>query len=133
MVNSCQTLLRHYPRWWGKTCCLRIPKPQPRKGIPMELDKEALPIIFGVKKYHQYLLGRRFGLKTDHKPLTDIFSESRATPMMASERIQRWALTLSAYSYTITYKKGEENASANALSLCRCYVSNVKCANQSLD
>ena len=81
-----------------------------------QLDKEALAIIFGVKKYHQYLLGRQFELKTDHKPLTHIFSESRATPTMASGRIQRWALTLSAYSYTITYKKGEENANADALS-----------------
>ena len=29
------------------------------------LDKEALAIIFGVKKYHQYLFGRQFDIKTD--------------------------------------------------------------------
>jgi len=80
-----------------------------------QLD-EALAIIFGVKKYNQYLLGRRFELKTDHKPLTHIFSESRAVPTMASGRIQRWALTLSAYSYTIKYRKGVENSNADALS-----------------
>ena len=34
------------------------------------LDKEALVIIFGVKKYHQYLYSRRFDIKTDHNPLT---------------------------------------------------------------
>ena len=38
------------------------------------LDKEALAIIFGVKKYHQYLFGRQFEIKTDHKPLTHIYS-----------------------------------------------------------
>ena len=72
-----------------------------------QLDKEALVIVFGVKKHHQYLYGRRFELKTDHKPLTHIFSVSKATPTMAYGRIQRWALTLGAYSYTIQYRKGE--------------------------
>ena len=81
-----------------------------------QLDKEALAIVFGVKKYHQYLYGRQFEIKTDHKPLTHIFSESRAIPAMASGRIQRWALTLGAYNYTIQYKEGRENANSDALS-----------------
>ena len=80
------------------------------------LDKEALAIIYGVKKYHQYLHGRRFEIKTDHKPLTYIFSESRATPTMASGRIQRWALTLGGYDYSIQYKEGKNMANADALS-----------------
>ena len=81
-----------------------------------QLDKEALAIIFGVKRYHQYLYGRHFELKTDHKPLTHIFSEKKGVPVMASARVQRWALILSAYSYTIQYKKGAENSNADALS-----------------
>ena len=80
------------------------------------LDKEALVIIFGVKKFHQYIYGRRFVIKTDHKPLTHIFSESQAVPTMASGRIQRWAITLGAYDYSIRYKKGVSNANADALS-----------------
>ena len=36
-----------------------------------QLDKEALAIIFAIKRYHQYLYGRHFEIKTDHKPLTD--------------------------------------------------------------
>ena len=81
-----------------------------------QLDKEALAIIFGVKKYHQYVFGRQFEIKTDHKPFTHIFSESRAIPTMASSRLQRWALLLGAYDYTIQYKEGKENANADALS-----------------
>jgi hypothetical protein len=80
------------------------------------LDKEALAIIFGVKKYHQYIYGRQFVIKTDHKPLTHIFSESKAVPTMASGRIQRWAITLGAYDYVIQYKQGSTNANADALS-----------------
>ena len=81
-----------------------------------QLDKEALAIIFVVKKFHQYVYGRLFTLKTHHKPLTYIFRDTKATPTMASRRIQRWDLTLGAYSYQIKYKKGEQNTNADALS-----------------
>ena len=80
------------------------------------LDKEGLAIVFGVRKFHQYLHGRSFAIKTDHKPLTHIFSESRGTPTMASGRIQRWALILGGYDYTIQYKEGSKMANADALS-----------------
>ena len=80
------------------------------------LDKEALAIVFGVKKYHQYLYGRQFEIKTDHKPLTYIFYESKGIPSMASGRIQRWALLLAAYDYRIRYRQGKANANADALS-----------------
>ena len=80
------------------------------------LDKEALAIIYRVKKFHQYLHGRTFEIKTDHKPLTHIFSEHRGTPTMASARIQRWVLTLGGYDYSIQYKEGKNMANADALS-----------------
>ena len=35
---------------------------------------------------------------------------------MAAARIQRWALTLAAYNYSIEYKPGPEHANADALS-----------------
>ena len=80
------------------------------------LDKEGLAIIFGVKHFRQYLLGRHFTIYSDHKPLQHLFSENKAIPAMASARIQRWALVLSAYNYDIVFKPGSQNANADVLS-----------------
>ena len=54
-----------------------------------QLDKEALSIIFGVKRFHQYLYGRQFITHSDHKPLMHIFDEAKAVPLTASAQIQR--------------------------------------------
>ena len=53
-----------------------------------QLDKEALAIIFGVKHFHQYIYGWSFVIISDHKPSMHLFSETKATPAMASARIQ---------------------------------------------
>jgi hypothetical protein len=37
-----------------------------------QLEKEALAVIFGIKKFHQYLFSQKFTLITDHKPLMAI-------------------------------------------------------------
>ncbi|CAG2235627.1 unnamed protein product [Mytilus edulis] len=61
------------------------------------LEKESLAIIFGIKKFHQYLYGHPVTIITDHKPLIG-------------------ALTLAAYEYTIVYKEGSLNGNADGLS-----------------
>ncbi len=68
-----------------------------------QLEKEALAIVFGVKRFHQYLFGRQFLIMSDHKPLQGLFQETTGIPTMASARIQRWALPLSAYNYKIQF------------------------------
>ena len=81
-----------------------------------QLDKEALAIIFGVKRFHQFLCGRRFTILSDHQPLKYLFAENRAIPVIVSARVQRWALALSAYDYTIEFKPGSLHGNADGLS-----------------
>ncbi|UYV80096.1 K02A2.6-like, partial [Cordylochernes scorpioides] len=80
------------------------------------IDKEALAVIFGVSKFSQYLLGRKFEILTDHKPLVGIFNPKKPIPQVLSPRMLRWCLTLAAYTYSIEYKPGKVNCNADALS-----------------
>ncbi|XP_037811309.1 uncharacterized protein K02A2.6-like [Lucilia sericata] len=74
-----------------------------------QLDREAVSILFGVKKFHQYLYGRPFTLVTDNKPLHHIFNPKKGIPVMASNRLQRIALTLTGYQFDIAYIKSKCN------------------------
>lgn len=65
------------------------------------LEKEALAFVFGVRRFHCYLYGRKFVLLTDHKPLHTIFGPKKGIPSVAAARLQRWALTLAAYRYDL--------------------------------
>ena len=69
--------------------------------------------MFGVTKFHVYLYGHAF---TIHKPLQYLFNPSKAISTMASARIQCWALLLSSYHYTVSYKPGSQMVNADVLS-----------------
>ena len=81
-----------------------------------QVEKEGLTVVFGVTKFHRYLYGQHFIIESDHQLLTTLFGASKAIPPLASSRIQRWALTLSAYRYSIRYKAGKSLGNADALS-----------------
>ena len=81
-----------------------------------QLDKEALAVIFGVKRFHSYLWGRQFTILTVHKPLERILGPKTAVPTLAAQRLQRWAITLSAFNYDLKFIPSKENATADALS-----------------
>ena len=81
-----------------------------------QIEKEAFSIIFGVKKFHQYLAGRSFELNTDHQPLLSIFNPAKGLPVSTANRLQRWAMCLMQYTYTIKYKRSASHSNADALS-----------------
>ena len=81
-----------------------------------QIEKEGLATVFGVKRFHAYLYGRHFTLYTDHQPLMTLFNENRAVPPQASGRIQRWALLLAMYEYTLAFKPSSRVGNADAMS-----------------
>ena len=59
-----------------------------------QIEKEALSLVFGVKRFHQFLYGCKFTIMTDHKPLQEILGSKSAVPALAAARMERWALVL---------------------------------------
>lgn len=73
-------------------------------------EKEALAIVWAVKKYKPYLHDQQFTLVTDHKPLTFIKSADK------NSKVLRWRLELESFDYKVVYKEGKNNVVADALS-----------------
>lgn len=80
------------------------------------LDKEALAVYWATKKLHHYLMGQNFTIQTDDAPLVTIYGENKPVLQMISNRLQRWALFLSGFSYKIEHIKGPNNSVADMLS-----------------
>ena len=81
-----------------------------------QIEREALSIVYGVKKFHHFLYGQRFTLITDHRPLLAILGPRAPIPTLAAARMQRWALVLSAHDYQLECRKYEEHGNCDALS-----------------
>ncbi|GFX92454.1 retrovirus-related Pol polyprotein from transposon 17.6 [Trichonephila clavipes] len=69
---------------------------------------------------HFELLGRKFKVFTDHKPLAGFLSNKNP-----SSKILRWKLALEEFNYDIHYIRGSLNSVADHLS---CYINNITIA-----
>ena len=83
------------------------------------IEREALAVVFAVTRLRHFLFGRRFTLRTDHKPLQFIFNQSNQIPKVVSARLARWAITLMAYDYDVQYTPGQDIGYADAMSCLR--------------
>lgn len=84
-------------------------RPSERNYPAIEL--ECLAIVWACEQFRQYLYGRKFRILSDQNPLAYL-----ENMRMKSTRIQKWRLQLAEYDKEIVYRKGSENANADALS-----------------
>ena len=74
------------------------------------IQRECLAVVYALKQFRHYLLGRPFKLVTDHAPLQWLSAQKMEGLLC------RWALALQEYNFSIVYRKGSQNANADALS-----------------
>ena len=74
------------------------------------VEQECLAIVEALKRFRHYLLGRRFQILTDHKPLEWLANQK------SIGRLWRWAVILQEYDFIVKYRQGKENNNADALS-----------------
>jgi hypothetical protein len=75
------------------------------------IEQELLAIFFGIKYFKPYLAGRKFLVRSDHKPLSYVFALKDP-----SSRLTRIRLDLEEFDFDIEYVKGKENVVADCLS-----------------
>ena len=73
--------------------------------------RELLAVVYGLKVYRQYLLGRRFMIRTDHSALQSL----RKTPEPIGQQA-RWQSFIEQFSFDIKHRPGTRHRNADALS-----------------
>ena len=76
------------------------------------IQRECLAVVYALKQFRHYLLGRSFLLITDHAPLQWL-SAQKMEGMLC-----HWALAMQEYDFQIVHRKDTLNANADALSRC---------------
>ena len=82
------------------------------------IEKETLAVHWDMQRLHTFLWGRRFTVRTDHKPLTSILTTKGFASDQTSQRINKWSTLLLEDNFDIQYIPGVNNTAATA---CRGY------------
>lgn len=79
------------------------------------VEKEAKAVVEAVRHWKHFLTYKHFSLITDQQSVSYMFGNSKKNKIK-NDKIQRWKIELSCYSFDIHYRPGVENVSADALS-----------------
>ena len=89
--------------------------------------KELLSIVHFMEYFKQYLLGRKFLVRTDHRALSYL---QRAPNLMGQQA--RWQEKLGNFSFDIVYRSGAKHGNADGCSRIPCSDDRTQC-HQSVD
>lgn len=78
-----------------------------------QIEKEALGIVMGCEKFHQFVYGMHITIETDHQPLISICKKSIAD---MPPRLQRFFIRLLKYDFTMQFVPGKNLLVADMLS-----------------
>lgn len=78
------------------------------------IEKEALAATWACERFSDYVLGTKFTLETDHRPLVPLLSSTDLSKLPA--RILRFRLRIMRYSPIVKYVPGKNHYTADALS-----------------
>lgn len=81
-----------------------------------QLDREALAVFWGAKRFYYYIAGRPFSFVVDNKPIQQIFHPSKDLPAFAASRMLRYAAYLSQFDYTIEHRPASRHQNVDFLS-----------------
>ena len=78
-----------------------------------QIEKEALAVLFGLERFHQYTYGRPVEVVNDHKPIQAILQKPLS---QAPKRIQALLMRLNRYDINFVYAPGNTLLLADTLS-----------------
>ncbi|MCO5550268.1 hypothetical protein L7F22_003749 [Adiantum nelumboides] len=106
-------------RWHGRSKCMgssgqpyyasrRLSSAKKNYSVT---KRECLGMIYSVKKFRHYLLGRRFFFHVDHSALLYLVYQQNLTG-----RLARWVLLLQEFEFEVIHRPGAQHAVVNYLS-----------------
>ena len=82
-----------------------------------QIEKEDLACIFGVNPFRSLIfIWTSFFTYYRQQTTSIIIYRNKVVPVQASGRIQRWALTLASFEYTLYFRNTSQHSNADALS-----------------
>ena len=73
--------------------------------------REMLSVVYFMKRFRDYLLGRKFLVRTDHSALKSLIKTKDPEGQTA-----RWIETLASFKFEIQHRPGKRHTNADALS-----------------
>lgn len=85
-----------------------------------QYDREALAIVFGMRKFHKFVYGQSLTVFTDCEALPPILSGKKDLGTVVNSRFLRWILFLQNYDFEIRHRSSKQTVNVDALSRLPC-------------